>query len=76
MTIDYKLFDEAKDYAKNITDNHGDRVSNAAKYRDMYELNSGMESSITGVGQHVKFVCDPSPRVRTQGAKRLLTAPR
>ena len=74
MAIDYAVFEQAKDYALHITDNNSERVASASKYRQMYELDSPIQSNIEGVGAHVKFVADPSPRVRTQGAKRLLTA--
>jgi len=72
--MDIEIFDKAKDYAERMRDGHGSRISNAVKYRKMYELNSDIKAQIESVGDHVKFVCDPSPRVRTQGAKRLMTA--
>lgn len=74
MATDYKRFENTKKYAANMEARASARMQSAKKYMDMYELDSSIISSIEKVGDHVKAIVDPSPRVRLQGAKRLLTS--
>ena len=44
------------------------------RYKDAYDLENPLRKKIEDLGDQVKYVCDNSPRVRTQGAKRLMTS--
>jgi hypothetical protein len=71
---DQDRFTLTKNYAQKMRMQHSQRVDDMKKYLAAYELKSPMKKDIEDLGPHTKYVVDPAPKIKLQGAMRLLTA--